>query len=89
MSFDIPPLHIPDNSREAQVIQAIMIRDQVTAEEAVRAALRGMTIENAESATVLAPRRSYASFFGVVKGPGAHGSREAIDSYVSELRNEW
>lgn len=35
------------------------------------------------------PRVSYASLFGSVKGPGAHGSREAVDRYLAELRNEW
>ena len=36
------------------------------------------------------PRRSYASFWGVGKGsPGAHGSREAVDRYIAELRDEW
>lgn len=86
MTFDIP-LHIPDNSREAQVIEAIMNRDHVSPEEAIRAALRGISIETGPAT---APRRSYASFFGVLKGrPGAHGSKEAIDRYIEELRNEW
>jgi len=34
-------------------------------------------------------RRSYASFFGAAKGPGAHGSPEAVDRYIEDLRNEW
>lgn len=37
-----------------------------------------------------APRRSYASFFGVAKGrPGAHGSPEAADLYIAEQRSGW
>ena len=33
---------------------------------------------------------TYASFFGAVKGrPGADGSKEAVDRYIAELRNEW
>ena len=40
--------------------------------------------------TSVKPRRSYVSFFGVAKGrPGAHGSPEAADRYIAELRNEW
>ena len=40
MSFDIPPLHIPDNSLEARAIEAIISRDHVSPEEAVRRVLR-------------------------------------------------
>ena len=40
MSFDIPNLHIPDNSPEAKVIEFIISRDTVTPEEAIRTALR-------------------------------------------------
>ena len=36
------------------------------------------------------PVRPYASYFGVIKGrPGAHGSPEAVDRYIDELRDEW
>ena len=35
------------------------------------------------------PPVSYASLFGAAKGPGTHGSREAVDCYLAELRNEW
>lgn len=35
------------------------------------------------------PQVSYAALFGSVKGPGAHGSREAVDRYLAELRIEW
>ena len=45
MSFDIPPLHIPDNSPEARAIQAIISRDRVTPEEAVRSVLRGAAMQ--------------------------------------------
>lgn len=37
-----------------------------------------------------APRLSAASFWGVGAGrAGAHGSVEAVDAYIRELRNEW
>lgn len=45
MSFDIPQLHFPGNSPEAQVIEAIINRDHVSPEEAVRRALRGIAKE--------------------------------------------
>jgi len=32
---------------------------------------------------------SYASLFGAVKGAGAHGSQEAVDRHIAELREEW
>ncbi|MFZ4508196.1 MAG: hypothetical protein ACOYON_10935 [Fimbriimonas sp.] len=36
------------------------------------------------------PVRPYASYFGVIDGrPGAHGSPEAVDRYIDELRDEW
>jgi len=44
MSFDIP-LHIETNTPEARLIEAIVIRDHVSPEEAVRRALRGVAIE--------------------------------------------
>lgn len=40
MSFDIPEIHFPDNSQEAQVMEAIMRREHLTAEEIVRMAIR-------------------------------------------------
>lgn len=39
MPFDIPNLHIENDSPEGRVVQTIMQRDHVTAEEAVRKAL--------------------------------------------------
>ncbi len=35
------------------------------------------------------PSASNASLFGSIKGPGAHGSKEAVDQYLAELRAEW
>ena len=32
---------------------------------------------------------SYASLYGSVNGAGAHGSRQAVDKYINELRSEW
>lgn len=40
--------------------------------------------------TVKAARLSAASFWGVGAGrPGSHGSVEAVDAYIRELRDEW
>jgi hypothetical protein len=46
MSFDIPQMHIPDNSAEARNLEAIMVRDSVSPAEAVLTALRGMDVEH-------------------------------------------
>lgn len=43
MSFDIP-LHIPDNTPEAQAIEAIASRDHVSPEEVVRRAIRALVV---------------------------------------------
>lgn len=40
MSFDIPQLHIPDNSPEAQAVEHIMHTEHVGPAEAVRFILR-------------------------------------------------
>jgi hypothetical protein len=60
MSVDIPPIHFPDNSREAQVIQAIVSRDHITPEEVVRRALRGMIIATPKQRPVGARKRKSA-----------------------------
>jgi len=40
MSFDIPQLHIADNSPEARAVEHVMLAQHVSAEEAVRSILR-------------------------------------------------
>jgi hypothetical protein len=40
MSFDIPQIHIPDNSPEALAVEHVMNAQHMTAEEAVRSILR-------------------------------------------------
>jgi len=52
MSFDIPQMRIPDNSTEARILEAIIDRDHVTVEEAVRRALRTVEVKPA------APKKS-------------------------------
>jgi len=42
MSFDIPKMHIADNTPEARVLEAIISRDHISAEEAVRRAIRNL-----------------------------------------------
>ena len=44
MPFDIPNLHIEQNSREGQNLQAIIQRDHVSPEEAIRRALRNPAV---------------------------------------------
>ncbi len=44
MSFDISNLHIADDSPEGRVLEAIVNRDQITPEEAIRRVLREMDV---------------------------------------------
>lgn len=44
MSFDVRPMHFENDSYEAKVIESVMIRDDVSAEEAVRRALRSVQV---------------------------------------------
>ena len=90
MPFD---LHIPEDSQRGQVIQMLIAKQHISPEEALeRIVDEGLksTLQNKSTGAAIAPRRSYASFFGVAKGrPGAHGSKEAADRYIEELRNAW
>jgi hypothetical protein len=43
VSFDFP-IHIADNSPEAQVLEAIVTREHVSPEEVIRRAIRGLAI---------------------------------------------
>ena len=45
MSSDIPQMHFADNSYEAQVIEAVVNRDLVTVEEAIRRAHRTVEVK--------------------------------------------
>jgi len=45
MSFDIPKMHFPDDSQEARILEAIIDRDHVTVEEAIRRALRTVEVK--------------------------------------------
>jgi hypothetical protein len=85
MSLEIPHRYEPQ-------IQQIAEAQHISSHEALDRVLQA----GLEKLTPPAPpsekgkERSYASFFGSIKGtPGAHGSKEAVDLYISELRNEW
>jgi len=89
MAFD---LHIPENSPRGRVIQMIVAQRHITPEQVLEQIVDDGLKAALQSATPVPdamPRRSYASFFGAVKGPGAHGSPEAVDRYIEEMRNEW
>jgi hypothetical protein len=90
MAFD---LHIPENSPRGQAIQALIEENHATPQEVLeRLVDEGLKANIGDQPTEVdvLPKRSYASFWGVGKGrPGAHGSREAVDRYISELRDEW
>lgn len=61
MSFDIPQIHIPDDSPEAQVMEAIISRDHVSPEDVVRRALRQMAIQTKSENAILAGRGLFSS----------------------------
>lgn len=65
MNFDIP-LHIETDTPEARAIEAVMKRDHVSAEEAVRRALRGVVIEGQKtSSTDQASKKPGELLFGL------------------------
>ncbi len=88
MTFDIPQQYEP-------TIQEFALTQHISTEEAldriIQAGLeRYVPTDRTPVDSDLPRARSYASFFGVAIGrPGAHGSREAVDRYIAELRNEW
>lgn len=101
MSFDLH-ISIPDQSHAVRIVRQLAEAEHITPEQAAaRLLIEGASRrENAvrakdpigmdeAMARVRAEHRTYASFFGSVTGPGAHGSPEAIDRYIAELRNEW
>ena len=55
MGFDIPNLHIPDNSGAARLIEAIMSEEQVSPAEAVYRALE--LLENSQANPPIRKRR--------------------------------
>ncbi|HEY3779849.1 MAG TPA: hypothetical protein VGL56_02105 [Fimbriimonadaceae bacterium] len=46
MSFEIPPIYIPDNSPEAQAVEQVMQAQHIGPEEAVRTILRSADKRN-------------------------------------------
>ena len=80
MSYDIPPRYEPQ-------IQEIARAQHISKQEALDRVIQA----GLERIVSLPPQPyvSNASLFGSVSGPGAHGSKEAVDRYIAELRNEW
>ncbi len=61
-------------------------RLHVTAEELIATQLK----QGQPSKELVPPPGYYASLWGAAAGgPGAHGSVEAVDRYVRELRKDW
>lgn len=56
MSFLIPSFQIPDNSPEANIIAAIMDRDNVSPQDAVKQMLRNVAHEKAKITEVTAQK---------------------------------
>jgi hypothetical protein len=84
MHYNIPQ-HIEPQIQE--VAQAQHISENEVLDRIFKAGWEQFagTLPNKETA----PRRPYASFFGAAKGPGTHQTREEVDRYIAELRNEW
>lgn len=80
MGLDIPHRYEPQ-------IREVAEAQHITPDEALDLILRA-GLERLSPTPTPAPK-SYASLFGTVKGAGAHGSQEAVDRYVEELRTEW
>lgn len=80
MSFEIPHHWDPK-------IEEIAEARQVTQTQAVDLILQA-GIEILQPMNAGHRPSSYASLFGAAAGPGALGSREAVETYLAELRNE-
>lgn len=80
MSYEIP------HGYEAQ-IEHVAHSWQITTDEALSRILQA----GLERITPLAESTpgSNVSLFGSVTGPGPRGSKEAVDRYLAELREEW
>ena len=86
MSFD---LHIPEDSQRGQAISMLVAKQKMTPEAVLeRIVDEGLvaTSWNRRLDESTVPKRSYASFFGAVKG--GYGSPEAVDQAIEEMRNE-
>ena len=81
ISFDIPQRWEPQIEQIAQA-------QHISTDEALDRVIEA-GVEKFQLSSAVEPRVSYASLYGSVKGPGAHGSREAVDRYLAELRSEW
>ena len=80
MSYDIPSQFEPQ-------IQKIAQAQHISTDEALNQVIQAGLERFVSQAG--SPPADYASLFGSVKGAGAHGSKEAVDEYVEELRSEW
>jgi hypothetical protein len=80
MSLNIPSHYEPQ-------IQQLAAAQHISTDEAVDRVVKA-GLERFVPIT-MEPPVSNASLFGSVNGPGAHGSKEAVDRYLAELRAEW
>jgi len=82
MSYAVSPEF---DSQIEEIAQANHISPDEALDRIVRAGLTQMSPALNEPP----PARTYASFYGVLAGrPGAHGSKEAVQRYLAELREE-
>ncbi len=81
MSLDFPNRYEPQ-------IQQIAEAQHISLAEALDRIMQA-GIERFQPLACDKPRVSYVSLFGAAKGPGTHKTREEVDRYIAELRNEW
>ena len=79
MALDVP-------HRWESQIEEIAQAQHITTDEALNRVIAAGVERLTPSGTEA--RVSFSSLYGSVKGPGAHGSREAVDRYLAELRSE-
>ena len=80
MSYRVPDEYDPqiEEIAKTQHISAVEAVDRV-----IRAGIDRLAPPGSDAPV------SNVALFGSVTGRGAHGSKEAIDRYLAELRSEW
>jgi hypothetical protein len=80
MSYDVPIRYEPQ-------IQQIALAQHISTAEALERVIQAGIEQFVQQ--VERPPEPYSKLFGSVTGKGAHGSKEAVDRYIQELRSEW
>jgi hypothetical protein len=81
MSYNIPHRYEPE-------IEQIAIAQNISQAKALDRIMQA-GIERFQARAADKPSVSYVSLFAAAKGPGTYKTREEVDRYIAELRNEW